>query len=377
MLFILILCIAPILYTWFAYPSLLRLFCVFFSIRTENKPVAPFLSILVTVHNEEKLLARRMENLLSCDYPKDLVEFVVVSDGSTDNTGTIAREFGQKDSRVKLVSTPGGGKSAAQNIAIPRAKGEVVVLTDADTLFDQHTLVKLVQPFSDPRVGCTTGRLVLGGQENAVARNQGFYWRFEMFLRRAESALGLLHTASGSVMAFRKSLFAPFECEYGDDCVIPLDIRRKGHLVIHVDEATAMDAFPSEAGAEFAARKRMTLRNLTCTMNRLAKISPLRHPGLFVAIVSHKILRWLTPFFMILAFAANVFLVGHGALFDLLFLGQVLFYGLALIGWFGESRGVSLPLADSAFSFVLACAGFFMGVCSVFTGRTVTSYRNK
>jgi cellulose synthase/poly-beta-1,6-N-acetylglucosamine synthase-like glycosyltransferase len=364
-------------YTWLGYFLLLALLAKFYNKKWKQQNIYPSITILLTVHNEEKLISKRLDNLLSQDYPVGLFEVLVASDGSTDKTNKITGSFIVRDKRIRLYVTSGGGKSATQNSAVPLAKNDVIVLTDADTLFETDTVKQIAKNFADKRVGCVSGRLELNRVPGSVAENQGSYWKFEMALRRMESQIGVMHTATGQVMAFRKDLFRHFDPKYGDDCIIPLDILEQGYRVVHDDEAIAYDSFPSSVKGELRARTRMTLRNITCTLSKYRLLNPFRHPGLCWAIISHKILRWLTPFFMLAALVSNVFLVSEGTFYLTTGVAQALFYLLGLVGLVGQVFKIRIPLASQIFSFLLANTGFLLGVLQAAAGRHVTAYRNK
>ncbi len=365
-----------LVYTWFGYLLLLRLFvklCSHENILPNNQP---FVTVVLTVHNEQEVIGKRIDNLLAQDYPKELYDVLVASDGSTDETNDLIRLYAKNHRRVRLYETNGGGKSATQNNAIPLAMGDIIVLTDAGTTFEVSTLNYLVKSFSQTSVGCVTGRLMLNQPLGAVAGSQGMYWRFETTLRGLESKIGALHTASGQIMAFRKNLFRPFGPMYGDDCIIPLDIIMQGYRVVHEDSAIAYDSFPSTPKGELKARTRMTLRNITCTLSKNQLLNPFKYPFISLAIISHKLLRWLTPFFMLTALFTNIFLLGENTFYLLSGIAQGLFYVLGAAGFIGELCKVRIPVASQIFSFLLANAGFFLGVLKAISGKHVTSYKN-
>ncbi len=366
-------------YTWLGYPLLLALAAASrrpgHGIVAEQKDVKPAVSVLVTVRNEAEVIRQRVANILDGDYPGELLEVMVASDGSIDETERIVKELAAADPRIRLLRTGGGGKSHAQNLAIARAGGEIVILTDAETAFAKNTISRLACRFADGTVGCVSGRLVMGKGKNGIAESQGLYWRYEMLLRSLESRAGTLHTASGLAMAFRRELFQPFEAVYGDDCIIPLNIIARGYRVVHENSAVAYDEMPHGIRSELNARIRMTLRNITCTLSKHQLINPFRHPLFSVSIVSHKLLRWFTPYSLILLLAANLPLLGRGWFFTAAFTLQLIAYLAALIGLAGEKIGRRVPLASPAFSFLLANVGFFLGVLYAMMGRRITAYR--
>ena len=364
-------------YIWIGYACILWLFTRVTKLKVEKKYIYPYLSLVLTVHNEERIVARRIKNLLEATYPKDSLEIMVVSDGSTDKTDNIVEAMSRSDHRIRLFKTKGGGKSLAQNEAIPSAKGEIVVLTDAETVFEKDVLKNLIRNFADERVGCVSGKLILANNSSGtIEGSQGVYWKYETLLRSLESRIGVMHTASGQIMAFRKSLFRHFDAKYGDDCIIPLDVVFQGYKVIHEDEAIAYDTFPATPGGELRARTRMTLRNMTCTLSKLAALHVFRFPLVTLSVLSHKVFRWLTPFFMIALFICNYFLLKDGLFYVFCFYCQVTFYLLGLVGMMSERFNCRLPLASQIFSFILANVGFFLGVCRAMAGCKITSYRN-
>ena len=370
--------LAMLAYTWLGYPLLLALAAAGKRKRGGGEarhdaglPV----TVLIAARDEEDVIGGRIANILESDYPAGLLDVLVVSDGSTDATERIVSELAAGDPRVRLLRTAGGGKSQAQNQGVALARGRIVVLTDAGSMFGPGTIRSLARGFSRPEVGCVSGRMVLGDSRDAIGRSQGLYWRFEMLLRRLESAAGTMHTASGLAMAFRKELYSPVETAYGDDCAIPLDIIARGYRVAHADDADAFDEMPHDVRGELEARVRMTLRNITCTLSRHQLLNPFRHPVYAVSIVSHKLLRWLTPYLLILLMATNLLLLGNGALFPLIAAMQLCAYAAGLIGFAAERMGKRVPIASAAFSFALANAGFFLGVLYAMLGKRITNYK--
>lgn len=333
-------------------------------------------TILVTVCNEAPIIVKRISNLLSQRYPSELLEILVASDGSTDNTAELVEGIGHPCVRVYRAPRR-MGKTATQNMAIREARGEIVIFTDADTEFDSCFVEKIVAPFKHDIVGAADGHLIFRQEDvNQLAESQGRYWDYELRLRQAESELGILAVASGACLALRRSLFREMEPSIGEDCIVPLDVVSQGYRVVHVTEAIAYDRMERTPDREFSARVRMTLRNWQGTWSRPDLLSPIRHPGIACALWSHKILRWLTPFFVVaIVFTANLWAtqgaaVGWGAatLVDSLILA-------ALVGWWGNYAGLRLPLASSAFSFMLANAGFMVGVLRAIFGHSIREYR--
>ncbi|MGE5477531.1 MAG: glycosyltransferase [Bacteroidales bacterium] len=344
----------------------------------------PTVSVLLTVHNEQDNVVPRLENLLQQDYPADRLEIVVASDASDDDTEALAAAFAQAHpgSVIRVLAVAArGGKSAAQNHALPELSGEVVVLTDAATRFAPDFLSHMTAPFADPAVGCVSGQVVFAQEGSAVSQGQQRYWRSEMTLRACESQLGILAVASGQAMAFRRRLFRPLPLHVGDDCIIPLDVAAAGARVVHQPAALAYDVNETRTARELRARARMTARNWVGTWRHPRLLSPVGHPGYCLALWSHKLMRWLSPVFLVLLALASLLLVPR-PFYSLCALLGVLLLVLAGLGFaaergHGPQRGAWRILPRFAFAFVVAQLGFLWGLWIAARGRRILAYSNK
>jgi cellulose synthase/poly-beta-1,6-N-acetylglucosamine synthase-like glycosyltransferase len=381
---LLLVTILIVVYTWVGYPALLRLLRLFRGRALAHGGAAfddgaaakPFVSIIVPAHDEGKRIAAKLRNCLELAYPADRLEILVASDGSTDTTEEIVEEFAARDARIRLLRGAGRmGKSGVQNLAAREAKGELFFLTDAETCARPDVLAVLVSNFADPEVGLATATLHLREPSGAIAKGQGLYWGYELFLRQAESDLGTLATSSGAALAIRRELFVPMQACYGDDCILPLDVRLQGYRVIQDPRAIVFDAFPHSIQGELRARARMVARNWTGTLSRPAILNPLRFPATAWGLVSHKFLRWLTPFFLAGLFFASTTSLLHGR-FVLLWLLQAGFYGSAWVGWLLTRSGRRTRVLALPFAFCLANVGFLLGVLRALRGQTVVGYAN-
>ena len=264
------------------------------------------------------------------------------------------------------------GKSAVQNFAAQNARGEILFLTDAEACARTDALQVIISNFADAQVGLVTATVYLGEPVNAIAKGQGLYWRYELFLRQAESDLATLATSSGAALAMRRELFVPMEQYYGDDCILPLDVRLQGYRVIQEPRAIVCDTFPHSLEGELRARARMVARNWTGTWSRPAVLNPWRFPGTAWGLVSHKLLRWLTPFFLMALLVATTVSCLHGR-YVWLWLLQAGFYAAATAGWLQirarrQTRALALP-----FVFCLANVGFLLGMIRALRGERVVA----
>lgn len=231
----------------------------------------------------------------------------------------------------------------------------------------------MVNDLADPRVGLTTATVLFGEAEDAVEKGQGFYWRYELLLRYAESDLEMLATGSGQALLVRRELFRPLPSCYGDDCIMPLDVRAQGYKVVQRRDAAVFDVMPHTIEGELRARIRMTARNWTGTLSRPAVLNPLRFPLTALGLVSHKLLRWLTPFFLAAAFLFNTLLALNGQLVFVWCL-QALFYVSALIGWVLAKKQRRAWVFGYSFSFCLANVGFLLGTLKAFRNQKIVAY---
>jgi cellulose synthase/poly-beta-1,6-N-acetylglucosamine synthase-like glycosyltransferase len=227
-------------------------------------------------------------------------------------------------------------------------------------------------------VGAVDGRLTYDdGSRDPLAQGQGHYWRYEHLVRNLESELGLLAVVAGACFAVRRSLLRPMDASIGEDCIVPLDVVSQGKLVVHEPAAVAWDRFDEGNAFAFRRRIRMTLRNWQGTWTRPRLLNPFLHPGYALALWSHKLLRWLSPVFVLVALISSALLVAtQGSILAWLALAPLLtLFALGLCGWWTQRFGVRIPGAGTAFSFLLANLAFLVGVIKAVSGNRVQRYQ--
>jgi cellulose synthase/poly-beta-1,6-N-acetylglucosamine synthase-like glycosyltransferase len=372
-----------VIYVWLGYPAVLWTLTRLFRRRERALPPAgestPSVTVIVAVHNEEAALPGKLENCLRLLYPRDRLRVVVASDGSTDGTLHIANEFARRHPGLRVWAQQDRvGKTVTQNVAVRLAEGEILLFSDVDTELDAHFLEHIVRPFADGKVGCVAGLLTWTNPDaSAVAAGGDFYWRYEHVIWRMESRLGLLAWANGACLAVRRELFTPMEAQYGEDTVVPLDVVAQGYRVVFQPEAIASDERTVGAGAEMRARVRMTLRSFTGTLSRKHLLNPWRFPQVAWAILSHKLLRWLVPYFLVLGFVSNVLLLGRGGVYPYSLALQVIFYVSGAIGYFLDQRDIRLRFFSIIYAFCLMNLGVAVGVAQAILGRRILAYRSE
>jgi cellulose synthase/poly-beta-1,6-N-acetylglucosamine synthase-like glycosyltransferase len=333
-------CLAGVFYAYVGYPVLI--WCLSRLLGRRRHPPAqagaawPSVSLLIAAYNEEADIEKRIETALMTDYPPERLEIVIASDGSSDATADIVRRYAWRGVRL-LDYRERRGKAAVLNASLGEVTGDIVVLSDANTQMDPSALRCLVRWFQDPRVGVVCGRLVL--VDPLTGRNvDGLYWKYETFLKRCENRLGALLGANGAIYAIRRALYEPIpEGTIVDDFVIPLRAKlHTGCSIVYDSSAVAQEETPSALGSEFQRRSRIGAGGF----QSLALLWPLLHPRFgwtAFAFLSHKVLRWLCPFFLLALVVSNICLV-DAPFYQAALLGQTAFYLVSLLAPFVPVR---------------------------------------
>jgi cellulose synthase/poly-beta-1,6-N-acetylglucosamine synthase-like glycosyltransferase len=363
-------CVAVIAYVYFGYPLLLWLGAIGRRELVRREFAAyPLISIIVAAHNEESCIEEKLLNLLALDYPRDRVEILIGSDGSSDRTEAIVRRFAREG--VGLVSFPQQhGKSAMQNSLVAAACGEILVFTDSDCLLPRAAVSRLLENFADPRVGLVSAcPRFRNASETAVTGNESLYLRYETWLRQRESELGVLAMASGSLFAVRRSLWQPLAPHFGDDFVLPLRVIRAG-TINRIDSRVV--AFTSLSQTRAAGMLRMKSRIVSKDFSALLAhrdlLNPLRYGSASTALWSHKLLRWLVPYFLLGLLTSNALLLARPCMSAFLYL-QIVFYAAALIGFASRNRRTRLPW-QVPMSFCLVNFAALVGTAKALAGRS-------
>lgn len=365
--------LGAVLYTWLGYPAILVLMARLVGKEQRSQDgELPSVTFLITVHNGKKIIAKKLDNTLGLDYPRDKLQILVASDGSHDGTDDAVRLFSDQGVEIFSLSQQ-AGKSATQNAAILHAsRGEIIVFSNADTMCPPRFLRHLVRPFSDTRCGVVGGHIRwVSERDSSITVGSGFYWALEIALWRRESALGVMCWAPGAGMAVRRSLFRPVPPEYGEDCIVPLDVVEQGFRVVFAPDAEFFEPRIATVAEEFHARVRMTLRSFGGTLSKQALLNPIHHPLLVWAIASHKLLRWLTPYFLLALLRIDLDIAQEFRSPSPSRNSGSRIYTQAVLGYALERRGQhALPLpVRLCSSFGLTNAAFLAGTWKLLRGR--------
>src|SRR6202521_131320 len=327
-------CAGLLAYVYFGYPVLLTLLARLSEKATLSADVPePSVTLLVSAFNESQVIAAKLENALALEFPCDQLEILVVSDGSDDGTDEIVQQFSQ--SKVRLIRQhPRMGKTAGLNLGVPQAKGQVLVFSDANALYQRDAIRHLVRHFSNPKVGYVVGnaRYSEKSTESSSAESEGLYWKLETYLKKKESLFGSVVGGDGAIYAIRRELYSPLLPTDINDFLNPLQIIARGYTGVFEPAAVCYE----EAAEDFSQEYRRKVRIISRSLNALRRVpevlNPLRNPRHWFLLVSHKVLRWFGPFFMVFCFAASLALWKF-PLYRFAAILQAAFYVLALIGW--------------------------------------------
>lgn len=307
--------IGLLVWIYLGYPALAWTLARLAPLRLEPAGPRLTLTVAIAVHDGAGEITERIADVLAqADGGIRIAEVLVGSDGSTDGTDEIVRTLAATDPRVRLLSLPRGGQSATQNALFAASSGEVFVLTDAETRYGPGCLAALAEVFRDARVGCATGRLEWRDEgATATSSNEGLYWRYERRLREIESRAGLLTAVTGALLAVRRTACRPVPASASMDQVLPLYVREDGGAVVYVPTAIATDRPISGLREQFWNRSRTATQGIQANLSMVGRLAPWRRPGAALAIWSHKLLRWATPWLMVGAGISGAFIALRGA----------------------------------------------------------------
>ncbi len=348
-----------ILYTYIGYPILVAILAALKNKRIKKKLITPKVSLLITAYNEEEVIMDKIENSLKLDYPRDSLQIVVVSDGSTDRTNRIVKEYANQG--IILHQYPSNlGKINALNRSVPEVEGEVIVFTDASAMLNRDSIRKLVANFADSSVGCVTGDYkVLRKKEAALGEEEDFYWKYETFIKEKETRIGSILGAHGSLYAIRKELYIfPEGRIINDDYWIPMEIIKRGYRAIYEPKSVASEVAENMSG--FSRRLRIAVGDYQQLFLLKGLFKPFRGWMIF-QFLSHKVLRLMVPWFLITLLVSNFFLRG---IVYLVFLSlQLVFYGLAFWGVkLHHKKGIEIRLVKLPYYLCMINGSFLVGL---------------
>ncbi|MCP4649463.1 MAG: glycosyltransferase family 2 protein [PVC group bacterium] len=332
----------------------------------KDESYTPKVTMLIPAYNEEPVIAEKLENTLRLDYPKDSLEVIVMIDESSDKTESIVA--GYQDKGIKMwVQRPRQGKMAALNASVPQAEGDIVLFSDANSMYRPDAVRKIVRHFGDPKIGLVCGELRLIDPNSLVGLGESFYWRYERFLKQKESMLQQVLVVNGSIYAIRKELFSPIDPALADDFIIPMRIAAGGYGLIYEPDAINEEKVSDTTEDQFNRKVRIIAQGVRAAFSMLGTVMSTSVLRVF-EFLFHKFLRWFVFMFTCMLFAANMFILQE-SFYRAFLLLQIIFYLLALIGYILQKKNKHIKLFFIPFYFFLVNFASFCGVLSFLFGK--------
>ncbi|KQM78526.1 glycosyl transferase [Pedobacter sp. Leaf216] len=305
----------------------------------------PSVTLLVAAWNEETIIVDKIKNTLQLDYPKELLQIIFITDGSTDHTPDLISPYKEV---ILMHNNDRHGKMAAIKRAMPSVDGEIIVFSDANTFLNREALRELVKHYQDKKVGAVAGekRILVNEHADASSAGEGFYWKYESRLKKWDYELYSNVGAAGELFSIRTSLYEPIESDtIIDDHMIAMRIAEKGYLIAYEPAAYASETASENTGEELKRKIRIAAGGIQSILRLKIAANPFRYPVLTFQYLSHRVLRWtITPFLLVMALLTNIWIVyNHGAPFyTVLLTAQCIFYVLAILGFLMERKSIRI-----------------------------------
>lgn len=293
-----------LIWQFVGYPALMALVAILAKPKNKDYNYEPFVSIIISAYNEAKVIERRIINLLDLDYPKEKYEIIIIDPGSADNTYQIVKNMIEKNRNSSptinlLRQEESRGKAAAMNLGMNHAKGNILLGTDANSVFDRNVLKEIVPHFKNPKIGAVDGRYIVSNQDNEMASSESFYWDLEHVMRRGEAALDSACTLHGSINAWRKNLVEADAETVAEDLDMAIQIRRMGYKIEYEPEAIVYERSATTPREQIVQRKRTTLGTIRCLFKHWQYFLFPRNLYTLLIFPSHKTLTMFSPFILL------------------------------------------------------------------------------
>jgi cellulose synthase/poly-beta-1,6-N-acetylglucosamine synthase-like glycosyltransferase len=363
--------VALIVYTYILFPALVFLRGLLWRRPYKSAEITPRVSLIIAAHNEANTIGAKLNNILSLDYPHDRLEVLIASDGSDDGTDAIVRSYAERG--VGLLSLPRQGKAPALNSAVAASTGEILVFSDANSMYAPDALRAIVRPFADPAVGGVAGnQRYMTEHSTGTGSGERSYWNFDRGLKRFQSQAGNAISATGAIYAIRRSLFRPVPGGVTDDFVTSTRVIAQGYRLVFAPEAVAYEPVAGSSGAEFGRKVRVITRGLRAVLVMRELLNPFRYGFYALQLFSHKVLRRLVVFPLIVLFLLSPVLWQKGLFYQTATLAQVAFYGCGALGMLlAGTRLGRLKVFAIPFFFCMVNAAALLAALNVMRGHQI------
>ncbi|PIZ56654.1 glycosyltransferase family 2 protein [bacterium (Candidatus Torokbacteria) CG_4_10_14_0_2_um_filter_35_8] len=365
--------LSVIAYVYFGYPLILFILSLFLKRKVKVKEnYKPKVSLIIAAYNEERVIKLKLKNSLSLDYPRDKLEIIVASNGCNDKTDKIVKKFLHRG--VILDSTKEKiGKTEAQNRAVKIAKGEVIVFSDANSIYKRDALKKLVRGFSDPKVGCVCGELKYKkGRREMV---ESIYWKYEKIVKRLESKIGSMVGANGSIYTVRKKDYMPLKPDSISDFLEPIKIFEKGYRVVYEPEAICHEKPSENIFAEFRRKVRIIVRGLASVKYLTSFLNPLKNILFSYELWTHKFIRWFLFPLLIAVFISNIFLVQQNKFYYWFLIVQGIILFFAFLGLISVFLNKKIKVFHFFLYFLMVNFAGLVALVKFILGERMTTYK--
>ena len=361
--------LTALVYVYVGYPLLVYFVSLVRPLEVKKGNFEPTVTVLITAYNEEEAIRVKLENTLEIDYPKEKLEILVASDGSTDETEKIVREFAAQG--VKLFRQEGRmGKTFTQNKAVEQATGEIILFSDATTKYEKDVLRVMLPNFADETVGCVAGKLIyIDESESGVGKGAKSYWNYETFLKMSESRACSLIGASGCLYAVRRSAYREMYAEACSDFLICTVVYRQNLRSIYEPNAVCTEKTNRQTAKEMQMRVRVISQTFTDLWRNREMLNPFRSGFYAVELVSHKLLRYAVPVYLILLLFSSIVVAFYSNIFAAAAALQIFFYLSALIGWLLERSGKNVRFLAFPLYFLLTNLASLVGFYKFLRGE--------
>lgn len=366
--------IGSMIHTYFAYAlSLVLLSSTSSDKENQGYQTTPIVALVIAAYNEEEIIAEKIENSLDLDYPRDSLEIIVFSDASSDRTDEIVRSYADQGVRLKRIEGR-VGKTQCQNQVVETVNADIIVFSDANSMYEPNAISNLVQGFSEG-VGCVVGELRY--RQTNGTEGESVYWKYEQLIKKLESKVGSLVTGNGSIYAVQKESYVPLPSEMISDFAEPLAIVSSGETVKYASDAVAWEETGSSTESELSRRIRITTRCWNTVVDYFHLLNPLKYPLFSYQLLSHKLLRWLSPVFLILICITNLLLVvlDSKRRYKYILSLQTAFYSAAVAGWLFDRADESAPTVFHVpYYFIVANYGMLIGFWNFVRRRNIVTW---
>jgi cellulose synthase/poly-beta-1,6-N-acetylglucosamine synthase-like glycosyltransferase len=364
--------LAILIYIYIGYPILLCILSALIPAKKITKsPIRPSVSLIISCYNEEDVLREKLANSFALEYPQNKLEICVVSDASSDRTDEIAKEYSEKG--VRLIRVDGRiGKTACLNVAVPQTTGEIVVFSDANAMYKSNAIGHLVENFSDDQVGYVVGEArYADANTTSAAQSEDSYWQYEMMIKKMESRLHSMVGGDGAIYAIRRELYEQLENTDINDFVNPLQIIAKGFRGIYEPEAICYEDTSGSFSKEFGRKVRIVNRSFNGLLRVKSVLNPFKTGIYSFQIISHKLLRWFSSYFLLILAISTVLLAVQGIIvFQYAAVFMATFLVLADIGYLLSAYSKIWPIFYIPYYFINVNAAAFVGINRRLRGET-------